>query len=211
MYLFKLEHSRTAYLTDFALYALVVLLLALFLMLGSPVQHRVTLLAMVLLGLMGWGLVEYLLHRFVLHGVRPFSDWHDAHHQRPAALIYTPTLLSVGLIVILVFLPWLWLTNVWDATAVTLGLLGGYFEYTLTHHAIHHWRSHSAWLKQRKLWHGRHHYIHSNLSCFGVTSTFWDIVFNTGKENRMNLSQSLRLLGITCGFTLLLGVIYFTH
>ncbi|GAB1426064.1 hypothetical protein MASR2M16_32980 [Thauera terpenica] len=34
-----------------------------------------------LAGLVGWTLIEYLLHRFMLHRVEPFRAWHVEHHR----------------------------------------------------------------------------------------------------------------------------------
>ncbi len=62
---------------------------------------------------MRWIAVEYALHRFVLHGLRPFSKWHAEHHRSPAALICTPTWVSALLIAVFVVLPTLWLCDIW--------------------------------------------------------------------------------------------------
>ncbi len=51
----------------------------------------------------------------------------------------------------------------------------GYFAYGLIHHAVHHWRSRSAWMQQRKRLHAIHHRLpHFN---YGVTTSFWDHLF----------------------------------
>ena len=178
MSLFKLEHSKSAYRADFVLYSSAVVLLLSFLLVAGPRAQRVAITAYSVLGLVGWSAIEYALHRFVLHGLQPFSRWHAQHHQRPAALICTPTILSATLIATLVFLPALFLSNVWHACALTLGMLTGYQIYAITHHAIHHWRADSAWLKQRKRWHALHHH-HAASGCYGVTSPFWDYIFGS--------------------------------
>ncbi len=175
MGLLKFEHSRLAYVTDFALYSLTVVGLLAYLIAYSPFGHELQMLGLVLLGLAGWTAIEYALHRFVLHGLRPFSRWHAEHHQRPTALICAPTILSASLIVILVFLPAWLISDVWRACALTLGIMTGYLSYAITHHAIHHWRTDNAWLKQRKRWHVLHHHINQP-GYYGVTSGFWDYV-----------------------------------
>ena len=43
-----------------------------------------------LAGLVAWTLLEYVLHRFVLHGVEPFRAWHLAHHRNPTQPIRVP-------------------------------------------------------------------------------------------------------------------------
>lgn len=176
MGLFSLEHSRAAYRADFALYGAAVVLLAAFLLVAGPRERRLEIAAFAWVGLVSWTAIEYALHRFVLHRLRPFSRWHAEHHQRPMALICAPTILSAALIATLVFLPALVLGNLWSACALTLGVLGGYLSFSITHHATHHWCADSAWLKQRKRWHALHHHAIGQSGCYGVTSAFWDHV-----------------------------------
>jgi cyclopropane-fatty-acyl-phospholipid synthase len=176
--LFSLEHSKAAYATDFALYGLAMLVLATLLVTGGPRDQTPGIVASVAAGLAGWTAIEYVLHRFVLHGLRPFSRWHGEHHERPSALICTPTLLSAALIVTLVFVPSLLLGSLWRACALTLGVLTGYLAYAITHHATHHWRSGGRWLRQRKRWHALHHRV-GEPGYYGVTTAFWDHVFGS--------------------------------
>ena len=178
MDLFMLEQSERAYRTDFALYGVAVVALAVVVFTIGPAAGRLETGAFVLIGLLGWTAVEYALHRFVLHGLQPFQRWHAEHHQRPRALICAPTMLSAMLIATLVFLPSLVLCDLWRACALTLGLVTGYLGYAVTHHATHHWRADSIWLKQRKQWHARHHHA-MEPQCYGVTSGFWDHAFGT--------------------------------
>ncbi len=181
MGLFTLEHSKSAYRADFVLYGAAVLFLAAYVLLEGPRAQWPQIGAFVLAGLAGWSLIEYLLHRFVLHGMQPFQGWHAEHHQRPTALICAPTILSATLIVVLVFLPALLMANLWRACALTLGVLAGYLAYAITHHATHHWRADNAWLRQRKRWHALHHHARGPL-CFGVTSRLWDHVFGSAPQ-----------------------------
>ena len=177
MSLFTLEHSKAAYGADFALYAIAVVAMVA-LLLAGPRQHWLENAMLVLAGLASWTLIEYALHRFVLHGLPPFRHWHAEHHLRPTALICAPTILSATLIVTLVFLPALALGGPWRACALTLGMLTGYLAYAIAHHATHHWRAGNAWLARRKRWHALHHHS-EQARCFGVTTSFWDHVFGT--------------------------------
>lgn len=178
MGIFKLELSQAAYRVDFALYFAAVALLAAFVVLDATAALQWRGFVLVPAGLAGWSLIEYLLHRFVLHGVQPFRGWHEAHHARPHALICTPTLLSASLILVLVFLPaWVW-GGAWQAGALTLGVVAGYLAYAVIHHAMHHWRCGNGWLGERKRWHALHH--RTTLGrCYGVSSGVWDRVFAT--------------------------------
>ena len=181
MSLLTLEHSKVAYRADFYLYGAAVVLLASYLVVAQARQQMLESLFWVAAGLAGWTMVEYFLHRFVLHGLQPFRRWHEEHHQRPAALICAPTILSATLIFVLVFLPTLELGDLGSACALTLGVLAGYLAYSTTHHAIHHWRVDNAWLKRRKRWHALHHHV-ARPGCYGVTTSFWDRVFGSARS-----------------------------
>lgn len=176
---FTLEHGKVAYRADFVLYAAAVPALAVLLNSVAPQGRWAAQLLLVLAGLIAWSAIEYVLHRFVLHRVRPFRAWHEAHHDRPTALICAPTLLSSMLIVALVFGPLWLLGGLWRACALTLGVVSGYLAYAITHHATHHWRANSRWLRKRKRWHALHHHSIGGPSCYGVTSGFWDHVFGS--------------------------------
>jgi sterol desaturase/sphingolipid hydroxylase (fatty acid hydroxylase superfamily) len=185
MSLFSMKHSKVAYRADFVLYGAAVLVLVAFLLQTERYGQWLEFSVLVGLGLVIWTLTEYVLHRFVMHGLQPFSRWHAEHHQRPTALICTPTIISMMLIASLVFLPALMLSdNLWQACALTLGVVVGYLFYSIMHHATHHWRADSAWLKQRKRWHLLHHCNIEQPACFGVTSGFWDHVFRSAGQHR---------------------------
>ena len=191
MPLLTLEHSPAAYLLDFALYTLLCLGAAATLLVFSPNGAGYTLLFWVLAGLFFWSLLEYLLHRFMLHGVQPFLTWHLQHHQRPRALIASPIVLSLSLFLLLAALPAWWLIQPWPALALTLGIVSGYLVYSLMHHAVHHdmptWIAKNSWLRERRFNHAMHHAEHhiaargepSKPCHFGVSSIFWDRVFGT--------------------------------
>jgi cyclopropane-fatty-acyl-phospholipid synthase len=109
----------------------------------------------------------------VLHGLAPFSEWHEEHHRRPLALLGTPTLISALLFVCLIYLPLRVLAGEWRASALMLGLLTGYLGYATIHHALHHWHSQHAWFRRRQRWHARHHHVRP-LTNYGVSTNVWD-------------------------------------
>jgi sterol desaturase/sphingolipid hydroxylase (fatty acid hydroxylase superfamily) len=179
MGLLTTEHGKSGYRADFILYGLAATALGSFLAFEGPRARWPETASFTLLGLAGWTLVEYGLHRFVLHGLQPFRRWHAEHHRRPQALIGTPTILSAALIAALVFMPALLLGDLWRACALTFGLMTGYFIYAITHHAVHHWRPRSEWARRRRRAHALHHGSVAPMARYGVTSAFWDVVFGT--------------------------------
>ena len=180
--LFALESSKVAYLADFALLCAFIGGLAAFLLVTGAPAKRAELIALALIGLGGWTLVEYVVHRFVLHGLEPFQRWHALHHRRQTALIYAPTILTVSAVVALVLLPAWMLGDLSPACAVMLGLLIGYLAYSIAHHAIHHWSADSRWLRRRKRWHSLHHRPSQPRGRYGVVTAFWDHVFLSAAE-----------------------------
>jgi len=190
MSFFSMEHSVAAYRCDFILYGGLIGVLGAVLAVEGPAGMRLELIVLCGAGVGVWSMVEYALHRFVLHAFQPFKYWHDEHHRRPAALICTPTLLSAALIGLWVALPALLALGPWRGGALTLGVLVGYMGYTVVHHALHHWNARTAWLLRRKRWHARHHHAGHRPCCYGVTSGFWDHVFRTtGRKGNTGSSR----------------------
>jgi sterol desaturase/sphingolipid hydroxylase (fatty acid hydroxylase superfamily) len=176
----ELESSKAAYRADFALYGLAVAGLGGALLLGAP-GPAWPLLATALGGYGLWSLLEYTLHRFVLHGMQPFRGMHELHHMRPGARIGTPTVVSAPLFALLVFAPTWALAGLWPACALSLGVLAGYLAYAVTHHLCHHGQAHSAWRTRHQRWHARHHQRVDSPGCFGVSHRFWDHMFGTDR------------------------------
>ena len=179
MSFFTLKHRKLTCHIYFTLYGSAVVVMAVFMLVASPHERLLEVVAFVLVGLGSWTAIEYAMHRFVLHGLQPFRRWHAEHHQRPKVLIRGTVILSATLIAILIIFPALLLGDFWRACALSLGLLTGYLGYALTHHAIHHWHIYTPWLKERKRWHVLYHHHSEQPGCYGVTSSFWDHIFGS--------------------------------
>ncbi len=179
MGLLSLEHSPADYWADFAWHATVALALAVAVGAGLPQAPGsaglAAALALVLAGLLLWTLIEYLLHRFVLHRLPPFRHWHARHHERPRALICGPTLLSSVLIAVLVAAPAWAALGAAQAQALTLGLVLGYLAYGVVHHSAHHGGG-GRWMQARRRWHALHHHAPVPAG-YGVSTGLWDHVF----------------------------------
>ena len=75
-----------------------------------------------LAGLVGWTLIEYLLHRFVLHRVEPFRAWHVEHHRHATDPIRVPLSFSIALVLSMMVLPVLLLSARLEVVAVELAM-----------------------------------------------------------------------------------------
>lgn len=179
MGLLTTEHSRPAYFADVIVYGATSVAMASFLAVTGPRDRWPEIVSSAALGLLAWTIVEYGLHRFVLHRLQPFRGWHAEHHRRPRALIGTPTVVSATSIAAMVFLPALLLSDLWRASALTFGFLTGYLIYAIAHHATHHWHAGSEWTRRRKRAHALHHSPVGPPGHYGVTSDLWDVVFRT--------------------------------
>jgi sterol desaturase/sphingolipid hydroxylase (fatty acid hydroxylase superfamily) len=184
--------SKAGYYADFVFYPLVLLLLGGMTLENETVSQMLIWAGLCVLGLALWTLIEYFLHRIILHQVWPFRELHALHHTTPTAMIGTPTWLTAVLICGIVLVPLWWSAGFNLASGLTSGLILGYLWYTLVHHAVHHWRTRpGSYLHQAKRRHAVHH--HSRYPCnFGVTTAFWDRIFPSQQgthevTNRINL------------------------
>ena len=130
-------------------------------------------------GLVGWTLIEYLVHRVMFHHAPIFSRIHQRHHLSPMELIGTPAWASALICLIAVAIPNWAAFGIGSGTAATAGLVTGYLWYVLVHYATHHWRlRRDSYLYRARLRHARHHHL-SHHGNFGVTTALWDHVFCT--------------------------------
>jgi sterol desaturase/sphingolipid hydroxylase (fatty acid hydroxylase superfamily) len=169
------------YYSDFVVYpaAIVVLAAAGLIDVGENSASGWIAAVVACLGL--WTLIEYLLHRFVLHHIPYIRDLHDRHHVEERSSVGTPTWLSVGVHALIAFFPVLMVSDFATASAVTCGLMLGYLWYISVHHVLHHWHPvHPGYLYTLKRRHALHHHVDETIN-FGVTSAFWDRVFGTAR------------------------------
>ncbi len=69
--------SKAGYYADFVVYPLLLLPLGVVALRGGTSLTETAWALAGILGFMGYSLLEYVLHRFVLHHVRPFRALHD--------------------------------------------------------------------------------------------------------------------------------------
>ena len=187
-----MEQSKAGYYADFILFPLLIVGL------GAREINSVHAipygwLFSLALGLLTWTIVEYGVHRFVLHAIEAVARLHEQHHATPGAYVGTPTWISLLCFALGGFTPALILFGWEVASGATIGLLFGYLWYLLVHDAVHRWHLQRGSLFYRtKIHHARHH--HAKVSGnFGVTSSFWDRVFGTHITPNIRRAVSFQL------------------
>ena len=145
-------------------------------------------LPMVPAGFVAWTLLEYLLHRFALHGIEPFRRWHLEHHRDPAKPLQTPVLFSLILAGAFVSLPFALPLHAHAPTLFAVGLCIGQVSQEIVHHRLHRTDSPSnRWLAARWREHGYHHEVDRD-AAFGTCTGFWDRVFGTSPRRDRRIS-----------------------
>ena len=113
-------------------------------------------------GVVAWTLAEYVVHRFVLHGIAPAE--HRQHHANPDGAVLT-IFWQIWICFALVYLI--------AGGAFVAGALVAYAWYLFVHHCAHHGPDKSP----SRLHHQSHHRFATRN--FGVSTTLWDRVFGT--------------------------------
>jgi len=141
-----------------------------------------------LAGIFIWSFLEYILHRYVFHWQND-TDWgkrlhfflHGVHHDYPQDMtrLVMPPGFSMPLAVLFYFGYKALFGEVYTP-ALFAGLVTGYLIYDMTHFAIHHFNFNAKWWKKIKHHHMKHHFMDSD-NGFGVSSMFWDYIFQTQK------------------------------
>ena len=156
------------------------------------VLHPGHALAYLALGVTAWTLLEYLVHRFILHGRFPdgpgffkhrvhtfFDTMHADHHQRPWDGMYINGHLdSVPFAALLVAVSFL-LTPYYKAPVLVAGLLQCYVLEEWIHYSVHFCRFRSRYFQYIRFHHWFHHSPHGSTQGFGLTSGLWDRISGT--------------------------------
>ena len=133
-----------------------------------------------LVGFMSWGLLEYVVHRWVLHGPPSMARrGHAQHHANPRALISTPLfVIMTGALAISGLLGLVLPAGL--GALLVFGLYAGYNYFALVHHLQHHLGNDLAcvgYFGRRERLHHLHH--HRHVVNFGISTTIWDHLFGT--------------------------------
>jgi sterol desaturase/sphingolipid hydroxylase (fatty acid hydroxylase superfamily) len=172
--------SKLTYYSDFWVYPIVIGALSVLGIVHANWHSGTAWLCAGFAGFLFWTLVEYVLHRSVLHRRTYFAPMHAQHHAAPLAFIGTPPWISVFVLAGCILVP-VWRYSSFNvADGLTVGVMLGYWWYGVVHHIIHHHSDQSpvSYFNELRVWHMRHHYSPKSGN-FGVTTQLWDHVFGT--------------------------------
>jgi sterol desaturase/sphingolipid hydroxylase (fatty acid hydroxylase superfamily) len=172
--------------TPFYFYTAVAFILGVASSLGEGLSKAFTLILLVS-GFLSWGLVEYVLHRFIFHvdarslsGGKIVYAAHLSHHENPKATdsLFASLQVSAPIAAGYWLLAWGALGTWRAASYLFIGLIAGYFCYEWLHYQAHHRKPRLRLFRYLKKYHLMHHYRTPGLR-FGVTSPLFDVVFRT--------------------------------
>jgi sterol desaturase/sphingolipid hydroxylase (fatty acid hydroxylase superfamily) len=160
-----------------------------------PLPARV---ALIIVGLLTWGIYEYAVHRWVLHR-KPSAEGfnlpgnltHLRHHANPHSLQRLNVQLSESVPVCVVYCLLAWIiTGGWQAmTHLFTGLIAGYFFYEYLDFQAHHGTSRMRFASYFRKYHLQHHHYDATVR-FGVTSPLFDYLFGTFHLEKRPPSQT---------------------
>jgi len=177
-------------LAPFYFYAALVLSLAVAVR-GNGLSNR-SIFILLLFGFLSWGLLEYVLHRFVFHfdaasvfGRNSVYSAHLTHHENPKSTEYLFASLQISLPIATAYwlVAWAVLGTLRAASYLFIGLVAGYLCYESLHFLAHQGRSRLPLFRYIKKYHLLHHYRTPDQR-FGVTSPLFDLLFGTFRPVR---------------------------
>ena len=168
--------------------------------------HRSTALLFFALGIAGWTWLEYLVHRYILHGRFPdgpsvwrhalhryFDHLHIEHHQRPwDGNHVSGTIRDTG-VVALVLAGIGFLFPFHTVPVFLAGLLQAYIAEEWVHHSVHFCQFRGKYFQYIKRHHLYHHSPKGAGVGYGLSSGIWDVVWQTRipeRERRLLYARS---------------------
>lgn len=143
-------------------------------------------------GIPAWTFVEYLFHRFVLHGQFPegqgivkrffhqrLDPLHWEHHARPFDGHHINGSITDLLPMFFVAAPASFLAPIYTLPALLAGVVQFYVVEEWVHHSVHFYNLRDPYFRYMKRHHFYHHSPRGLEKGYGLTNGFWDIVFST--------------------------------
>ena len=175
---------------------------------GLRSAHPLLAIIFYLSGIPMWSLVEYLFHRYVLHGrfpsgqgfIRRFlherlDPLHWEHHEHPFDGWHISGELKDILPLFFVAAPLSFLFPVYTLPVLLAGVVQSYVGEEWLHYFLHFGKFRNRYFRHLKRYHLYHHSPKGIDRGFGVTNGFWDIWFKTrySPEVRWALHQRPKL------------------
>jgi hypothetical protein len=139
-----------------------------------------------------WTLIEYLFHRYVLHGRFPSHDGvigrflhdrldplHWEHHERPFDGMHISGELKDFLPAFVIIAPLTFLAPVYIGPVILAGIFQCYVFEEWIHHSVHFYNFRNRYFRYIKRYHRYHHTKPGMELGFGLTSGIWDVPFRT--------------------------------
>src|SRR5437016_2365857 len=159
-------------------------------------KHPYLAVAFYLAGIPVWTLVEYVTHRYILHGRFKVSEkihkkfltglankymdpLHWEHHERPFDGNHINGRLRDLLPLFAVAAPASFLFPLYVAPMVLAGAVQCYVIEEWVHHSVHYYNFRNPYFKYIRKHHIYHHTSSGMERGFGFTSAIWDVVFKT--------------------------------
>jgi len=143
-------------------------------------------------GVATWTLLEYLVHRYVLHGPFPdgpgpvqhflhvrFDHLHLEHHQRPWDGRHINGSFGDTLPFVLLLAAVAALFPAHTVPVFLVGLVQSYVVEEWVHHSVHYYNFNSRYFRYIRRHHLYHHSRHGSRVAFGLTSDVWDAALGT--------------------------------
>jgi 4-hydroxysphinganine ceramide fatty acyl 2-hydroxylase len=154
--------------------------------------------AFALAGVLFWTLLEYLVHRHVLHGPFPdgpgliehllhkrFDHLHVAHHQRPWDGNHINGSIGDTLPFVVLLAALAALTPLHTFPMFLAGLVQSYVIEEWIHHSVHYYNFDSRYFRYIRRHHLYHHSRHGSRLAYGLTSDVWDIACGTQPDRAL--------------------------
>jgi sterol desaturase/sphingolipid hydroxylase (fatty acid hydroxylase superfamily) len=171
-------------------YAVILLVLA------WRTAHPYWAVAFFLAGIPVWTLVEYVTHRYILHGRfkksnLPYKKWfknlankhldplHWEHHERPTDGLHISGGIKDLIPLFVVAAPLSFIFPLYTTPMLLAGVVQSYVSEEWIHHCLHFYNFRNRYFRHIKGYHLYHHSSRGMERGYGITSGFWDIIFKT--------------------------------
>lgn len=138
-----------------------------------------------------WTFIEYFIHRFRMHK-KDKSHYHASlhfiHHTNPRKIFTTETRRVIVAVTAILFI----YASIQFSSYLFLpsGVVAGFALYGYMHVGLHK-PAMSRWISKHQDFHLQHH-CGKTETCFGVTVTWWDKIFNTINRSEKIINQKTK-------------------